>query len=97
MQCFAGKVAGAKWEGSKTTFEDVASHNDGKIPDITAQMVGEEDAKLCKYPTDAAVSGQQLPKMKWKKMATAELLKVSCQLLHVGFVTVKLMRVHCSS
>lgn len=97
MHAFAGKVAGAKWEGSKTTFGDGASHNDGKVPDIVTQLVGEEDAKQCNHPTGASASGQQLPKMKWKKMAMAELLKVSCQILHVSSVTVSFMSVHCSS
>lgn len=84
MRYLAGKVAGAKWEGSKTTFDDGDSHNVGKIPDITAQMVAGEkvaDVAQCDGPTDAATSGQQLPKMKWKKMAMVELQKVSHHLL----------------
>lgn len=90
MQCLAGKVAGAKWEGSKTTFDDGLSHDDGKIPDITAQMEDGEtaaDLKLCSHPTGAAASQQQ-PRMKWKKMAMAELQKVSRHLLHVSSMNV---------
>ena len=74
MQCLAGKIAGAKWEGSKTTFDDDASHNLGKIPDITLQMADTEAAEQSSHPT----SQLKLPKMKWKKMATLELQKVSC-------------------
>ena len=67
------------------------SHNDGKIPDITAQMVEEKEGEQSNHPTGAAASGQQLPKMKWKKMAMAELLKVSRQLLRDSFLIVKFM------
>lgn len=80
MHWLAGKVAGANWEGSKTTFDDGDSPHVSKIP----VMVAEEkvaDVTQCSSPGDAAASGQQLPTIKWKKMAIAELQKVSHQLL----------------
>ena len=59
-------------------------------------MVDDKIGNQCNHPIGAAASGQQLPKMKWKKMATAELLKVSRQLAPDSFVTVKFIRVYCS-
>lgn len=76
----AGKVAGAKWEGSKTTFEDDTSDKANQIPDIIAQIAGSENAvnaEDVQQDADAAVCQPQLPKIKWKKLATAELQKVS--------------------
>ena len=76
----SGKVAGAKWEGSKTTFEDDTSGKAQHIPDITAQVADSKNAvnaEGVQHVADAAACQQQLTKIKWKKLATAELQKVS--------------------
>ena len=46
---------------------------------VTGENVA--DVKQHNHPTDAAACGQQLPKIKWKKMAMVELQKVSHHLL----------------
>lgn len=66
------------------TFDDDASHNVGKIPDITAQMAEGHNVANLEQPIgllDAGASQHKLPKLKWKKMAVNELQKVSCQRL----------------
>ena len=102
----AGKVAGAKWEGSKTVFAEDA--NDASQQPEQRQAARRQDAALAglsqavsqDQPDHVSESQDDLPKMKWKKMALAELQKVmthvvahiirrmivSCQ-CHVHFVT----------
>ena len=65
----AGKVAGAKWEGSKTVFDDTAvgsahSNTDGD------GLAGDRQSSA------AAGPAMLLPDIKWKKLAVAELMKV---------------------
>ncbi|KAL0054759.1 hypothetical protein WJX82_001967 [Trebouxia sp. C0006] len=76
-----GKVAGAKWEGSKTVFDEDA--NGVSQDSAPQQAASRQDAALTGLPQaitqdqpDHVSEGQDdLPKMKWKKMALAELQK----------------------
>lgn len=73
-----GKVTGAKWEGSKTVFDEDA--NDASIDPETQQAASRQDAALAVLPQilcqdNVSDSQVDLPKMKWKKMASAELQK----------------------
>ena len=65
----AGEVAGAKWKGSKTVFDDTAVGSDHISSDGNG-LAGD------KQSTAAAGSGMLLPDIKWKKLAVAELMKV---------------------
>lgn len=69
----AGKVAGAKWEGSKTVFDD-AGANDGQHSNHTDQPTSLQQ----EVPPTAAPSRSNvlLPDVKWKKLAVGELKKV---------------------
>ncbi len=78
----AGKVAGAKWEGSKTVFDEDA--NGVSQDPEPKQAATRQDAVLAglpqavsqDQPDHVSESQDDLPKMKWKKMALAELQKV---------------------
>lgn len=65
----AGKVAGAKWEGSKTVFDDTADGSDHISTDGDG-LAGEKQSSA------AAGPAMLLPDIKWKKLAVAELMKV---------------------
>lgn len=80
--CPAGKVAGAKWQGSKTTFDgELAEPEQGLAAAAHAvslkaasAMQGQEQAEQQTLPS--------LPKIKWKKLAAAHLQKVQKSQLH---------------
>lgn len=97
----AGKVAGAKWEGCKTVFDEDAN---GVSQDPEPQQAASrQDAVLAGLPQ--AVSQDQpdlvnesqddLPKMKWKKMALAELQKVMTHVVAHVFHAHGLISVTC--
>ena len=88
----AGKVAGAKWEGSKTVFDEDA--NGVSQDSAPQQAASRQDAALTGLPqaitqdqSDHVSEGQDhLPKMKWKKMALAELQKVMTHIVAHPFL-----------
>ena len=78
--CFTGKVAGVRWEGSKTVFDDDtkdASHDPQPTPGaITEAMANSPQAVSQSQPAPIHDSQDDVPKIKWKKMASTELHKV---------------------
>ncbi|DBA76077.1 hypothetical protein WJX77_000660 [Trebouxia sp. C0004] len=76
-----GKVTGAKWEGSRTVFDEDA--NDASQDPGPQSAASRHDAALASLPQavsqdqpdHVSESQEDLPKMKWKKMALAELQK----------------------
>jgi len=94
----AGKVTGAKWEGSKTVFDEDA--NDASQDPEQRQAASRQDAALAglsqavsqDHPDHVSESQDALPKMKWKKMALAELQKV---MTHVMAHVFRRMIVSC--
>lgn len=83
----AGKVAGTKWEGSKTVFdEDANGISQDPEPKQAASrqdaaVAGLPQAVSQDQPDHVSESQDDLPKMKWKKMALAELKKVLTHVL----------------
>ena len=72
----AGKVAGAKWEGSKTVFDDAASNGDT----VTDAIHSPGHAQSSAGADPPSFTDILLPDIKWKKLATAELSKVHSSL-----------------
>ena len=78
----AGRLAGVKWEGSKTTFDDHQSNKSNNTPALVAQEAISQHVIInnpaqTNLVEDTGALQQPRPKMKWKKMATAELQQVS--------------------
>ena len=79
---FTGKVAGVRWEGSKKVFDDDSKGASIDLqPNPSAVRDDEVMANMSQpvsqsHPAPVHDSQDDLPKMKWKKMASAELHKV---------------------
>lgn len=72
-----GKVAGAKWEGSKTVFDEDAN-DASQQPEqrqAASTLASLPQAVSQDQPDHVTESQDDLPRMKWKKMALAELQK----------------------
>ena len=83
----AGKVAGAKWEGSKTVFDEDANDASQQPEQRQAAntLASLPQAFSQDQPDHVTESQDDLPKMKWKKMALAELQKVMTHIVaHVS-------------